>query len=128
MQRIYDFFYRFRAIANLLLVLSFSLLLIFYQDTPQVRFMRGKVMDSAAVLYTPIEWLDTVFTLQYAYEELEKKYITSQIELNRLQALAAENERLRQALGFKQTSLFEVIPANVLSKSGTSLLTSISVD
>ncbi|MCF7796299.1 MAG: rod shape-determining protein MreC [Lentisphaeria bacterium] len=128
MQRIFDFFYRFRAIANLLLVLSFSLLVIFYQDAPQVRYMRGKIMDYATVLYRPIEWLDTVFTLEHAYQALEKKYIVSQIELNRLQALAAENERLRQALGFKQTSLFEVIPANVLSKSGTSLLTSISVD
>lgn len=128
MQRIYNFIYRFRAVINLLVALSISLLFIFNQDTKQVQHMWGKLLDYASVLYTPIEWLDTVFSVKQAYGELEQKYIVAQVQLNRLQNLAQENTRLRQALGFKKLSTFGVIPANVLSKSGSSLLISLSVD
>ncbi|HCW76925.1 MAG TPA: rod shape-determining protein MreC [Candidatus Marinimicrobia bacterium] len=128
MQRIYNFIYRFRAVINLLVALGISLLLIFNQDAKQVQHMRGKLLDYAAVLYTPIQWLDTVFTAQKAYEDLAQRYIAAQVHINRLQSLANENNRLREALGFKKLSSFGVIPANVLSKSGPGLLISLSVD
>ncbi len=128
MQRIFDFLYRFRAAINLLLALVLSLLLIFNQEARQVQSIRGRLLDYASYLYQPIDWLDTVFTLKAAYAKLEKKYIKAKVELNRLEHLAVENERLRKALGFKRLSSFEVIPANVLSNAGSSLLTSVSVD
>ena len=89
---------------------------------------RNVILDVSAYLYVPLQWVETLFTVEKDYHKLEQRYIQSQIELNKYKRLVQENERLRNMLGFKSERSFNVIPANVLSNVGNQTMSSLTVD
>ncbi len=105
-----------------------SLMIIAAEDSAPMQRVRGVLLDGSEYLYVPFQWLETIFEIESEYRSLEKKYIAAQLELNRLKTLEQENQRLRQALGFKQIKGFDVIPANVLSNAGSHTMSSLTID
>ena len=89
---------------------------------------RGLVLETSAYLYVPIKWVETIFTIEKDYRELQQRHIKAQIELNKTRTLVKENQRLRRMLGFKGEKYFNVIPANVLSDVGSHTMNSLTVD
>jgi len=90
--------------------------------------IRSFILDSAAYLYVPIQWVDTIFTIESDYRELQQRHIKAQIELNKTRTLVEENKRLKAMLGFRGDRKFQVIPANVLSDVGSNTMSSLTVD
>ena len=121
-------FSRYKALLNLIIALALSLACIASNDSPLLTMSRGAILESAAYLYVPVHWIKTLFTIEKNYRDLQQRQIKSQIELNKYKALARENKRLRNMLGFKGTKGFQVIPANVLSDVGSHTMNSLTVD
>lgn len=119
---------RYRSLVNLLVAIALSLALIASPDGKAVVQTRSLILDASAYLYVPIQWVETLFTIEKDYRVLEKNYIQAQIDLNKYKSLIQENERLRQMLGFKGERSFNVIPANVLSNVGNQTMSSLTVD
>jgi rod shape-determining protein MreC len=121
-------FVRYKAIINMLVAGLLALVIISSDESPTLKTLRGVIIDASEYLYVPFQWLETIFQIERDYRELEKQYIASQLEINRLKTLAQENTRLRQALGFKQIKGFDVIPANVLSNTSSFTMSSLTID
>ncbi len=119
---------RYKVPLNLLVAIALSLVIIGSGDSPLVRQSRNLILESSAYLYVPIQWIETLFTIEKDYHKLQQSYIKAQIELNRHKTLLQENLRLRKMLGFKGEQGFDVIPANVLSDVGSYTMNSLTVD
>lgn len=103
-------------------------MIIAANGSPAMNRIRSFILDSAAYLYVPIQWVDTIFTIESDYRELQQRHIKAQIELNKTRTLVEENKRLKAMLGFRGDRKFQVIPANVLSDVGSNTMSSLTVD
>jgi len=121
-------FLRYRAAINLLTAVILSLLVITLEKSPTMIVIRGGIQDASEYLYRPLLWLDTIFTIEKRYKDLQERHIKTQIELNQLRTLSEENKRLRRTLQFKELRGFEVIPANVLSNAGSHTISGLTID
>ncbi|MCF7824379.1 MAG: rod shape-determining protein MreC [Candidatus Marinimicrobia bacterium] len=119
---------RYKPLVNLLTALAVSLAIIGSNGTPLFNQARALIMESAAYLYVPIRWIESISTIQKDYRELQQEHIKAQIELNKFKTLVYENQRLKNMLGFKGEKSFQVIPANVLSDVGSYTMNSLTVD
>lgn len=119
---------RYKSLGNLIASVAISLLIIASNSSPMLKQARGLVLEASAYLYVPIQWVETIFTIEKDYRDLQQRYIKAQIELNKSQTLAKENLRLRNMLGFKGEKSFKVVPANVLSDVGSHTMSSLTVD
>jgi len=119
---------RYKSLINLIAAVSLSLLIIASNGSPVMDQTRGLVLETSAYLYVPIKWVETIFTIEKDYRELQQRHIKAQIELNKTRTLVKENQRLRRMLGFKGEKYFNVIPANVLSDVGSHTMNSLTVD
>ncbi|NQT62369.1 MAG: rod shape-determining protein MreC [Candidatus Marinimicrobia bacterium] len=119
---------RYKPLVNLVAAIVLSLLIISSNGTPAMDRTRGFVLETSAYLYVPIQWVETIFTIEKDYRELQQRHIKAQIELNKTRTLVKENQRLRSMLGFKGDKNFNVIPANVLSDVGSHTMNSLTVD
>ncbi len=118
----------YKSLVNLLASTVLSLMIIASNTSVPVIQVRNLVLDGSAYLYVPIQWIETLFTLEHDYKILQQNYIKAQIELNKHKTLVQENQRLRNSLGFKREKSFNVIPANVLSDVGSHTMNSLTVD
>jgi len=119
---------RYKPLINLVAAVGLSLLIIASNTNPLMVMVRGMVLESSAYLYVPIKWIETIFTIEKDYRDLQQRHIKAQIELNKSRTLLNENQRLRKMLGFKNEKQFNVIPANVLSDIGSQTMNSLTVD
>lgn len=119
---------RYNSLVNLIAAVALSLIIIASSGSPLMNRTRGFVLEAAAYLYVPIQWVETLFTIEEDYKVLQQKHIKAQIELNKTRTLVEENQRLRGMLGFKGERSFDVIPANVLSVVGSHTMSSLTVD
>ncbi len=119
---------RYKSLVNLVSAIVLSLVLIASNNSPALIRARGIVMDASAYLYVPIQWVETLFTIEKDYHKLQQSHVKAQIELNKYKNLVRENQRLRNLLGFKGEKSFDVIPANVLSNIGSHTMNSLTVD
>ncbi|MCF7807833.1 MAG: rod shape-determining protein MreC [Candidatus Marinimicrobia bacterium] len=119
---------RYKSLLHLLVAMVLSLIIIGSNTSTLVVQGRNIVLESAAYLYVPFQWIETIFQISGKYNELQKSHIKAQIELNKYKTLVQENQRLRNMLGFKSESGFSVIPANVLSDVGSHTMSSLTVD
>lgn len=119
---------RYKPVLHLLVSLTLSLMIISGNNSSLVINSRNIVLEAAAYLYVPFQWIETLFEIRGDYEALQKKHIKAQIELNKYKTLVQENDRLKNMLGFKGEKDFNVIPANVLSDVGSHTMSSLTVD
>lgn len=119
---------RYKSLLHLLVAMVVSLIIIGSNGSPVVTQGRNLVLESAAYLYVPFQWIETIFQIRGEYDDLQKKHIKAQIELNKYKTLVLENQRLKNMLGFKGETGFSVIPANVLSDVGSHTMSSLTVD
>lgn len=119
---------RYKSLVNLVAAIALSLLIIASNGNPAMDRTRGFVLEASAYLYVPIQWVETIFTIEKDYRELQQRHIKAQIELNKTRTLVKENQRLRSMLGFKGDKNFNLIPANVLSDVGSHTMNSLTVD
>lgn len=119
---------RYKSLVNLVSAIVLSLVIIASNNSPALIRARGIVMDASAYLYVPIQWVETLFTIEKDYHKLQQSHVKAQIELNKYKNLVRENQRLRNLLGFKGEKSFDVIPANVLSNIGSHTMNSLTVD
>jgi len=119
---------RYRSLANLLVAIALSLVIIASDDNSTLQRTRGLILDASAYLYLPLQWVETLFTIQKDHRELQQRHIQAQIDLNKYKTLVSENRRLRNMLGFKGEKSFLLIPANVLSDVGSHTMNSFTVD
>ena len=119
---------RFKSLGNLFAATALSLLIVANNSSPLIKQSRGLVIEASAYLYVPIQWVETIFSIEKDYRELQQRHIKAQIELNKSKTLAKENLRLRNMLGFKGEKSFSVVPANVLSDVGSHTMNSLTVD
>jgi len=119
---------RYKSLINLAAAVGLSLLIIASNGSPFMDRTRGLILESSAYLYVPIKRVETIFTIEKDYRELQQRHIKAQIELNKTRTLVKENQRLRGMLGFKGDKSFNVIPANVLSDVGSHTMNSLTVD
>ncbi len=119
---------RYKSLINLILAIVLALTIIASNHTQPIKQLRNIVLETAAYLYVPIQWVDILFTIEKDYHKLQQNYIKSQLELNKFKTLSRENQRLRSMLGFKGEKSFTVVPANVLSDVGGHTMNSLTID
>ncbi len=119
---------RYKSLVNLLIAMALSLIVIASNGSKAITQVRSLVLETSTYLYVPIQWIETLFTIEKNYRELQQTHIKAQIELNKYKTLKQENQRLRNMLGFKGEKDFNVIPANVLSDVGSHTMNSLTVD
>ncbi len=119
---------RYKSLVNLVASVALSLLVIASNGSPPLNQARALVLDASAYLYVPIQWVETIFTIEKDYQELQQRHIKAQIEINKSKTILNENQRLRNMLGFKDEKSFNVTPANVLSDVGSHTMNSLTVD
>lgn len=119
---------RYNPLVNLVAAMALALMIIAANGSPAMNRIRAIIIDSAAYLYVPIQWVDTIFTIESDYRDLQQRHIKAQIELNKSRTLVEENKRLKAMLGFRGDRNFQVIPANVLSDVGSHTMSSLTVD
>ena len=119
---------RYKSILHLVVAMTLSLMIISANGSSLVVQSRNIVLEAAAYLYVPFQWIETIFEVQGKYNDLQKKHIQAQIELNKYKTLVHENQRLKNMLGFKGETGFSVVPANVLSDVGSHTMSSFTVD
>lgn len=110
------FFQRDGVLLVLLTVLSFGLM----ASGEPVRWGVGRVLE--ALLYTPLERVIGAgrgFWAGTTGKRLEEEAVRLREENTLLAEAAAENERLRAALGFRQRVRGPMIPAEVIGRRGT---------
>jgi len=119
---------RYKSLVNLLVAIALSLIIIASNGSRAILQARKLVLETSVYFYLPSQWIETIFTIEKDYLELQQSHIKAQIELNKFKTLNKENQRLRNMLGFKGEKEFDVIPANVLSDVGSQTMNSMTVD
>lgn len=128
MNFLYDLLYRFREYFLLILLIVLSFILIISNDNTEVQGFRAKVTDTFGFVQRPFMALEQMEDLRAKNELLRQRNLELSMELQQRKEEALENERLRKLLQFQRESEFQVLPAEIINRGGSSIVNSVTIN
>ena len=117
MQRLLQIFVIFKEYVILTLLVAISLILLFNNDTPQIRAIRSYTVGFVGLMQDMLSLIPNVIELKRENEVLRALNVNLSDEVSRLREARLENLRLRGMLEMKPHNEFKVLPAEVVGKS-----------
>ena len=102
---------------SLCVTVIFSLVLFFYNDSPQVNAVRADITDLVNWVLGPQKWYKNILIVKEQNRILTDKITQLQLMNSRLDHFRIENTRLREMLKFSDSHTWSLIPANVTNQN-----------
>jgi rod shape-determining protein MreC len=128
LERLYNLLLFFKEYVVLSGLIVLSLILLVLNDNTQVRRLRTIATVSLGVAQEQISFIPSYFSLRSENDVLRRQNIQLADEASRLRDARLENIRLRNMLGLKERTTFQLIAANVVSKSLTLSRNTLTLD
>lgn len=110
------FTYQFKEYLILVLLVIISLSLLASNEKPEVKKIRTFAFGSFAILNSLLDSFGDLFTSDPSIDQLKIENAKLNLELNRLRKQGIENQNLRDMLSMKDSSRYQLIAADVVSK------------
>ena len=107
----------------LLISTILSLVLFFNSNSQTVIVVQSDLSAFFNALAYPQKWYIDILSVKESNKYLKKILVMNNIEIAKLDSYKVENIKLREMLGFKQSKLWNLIPANVTNRSSSSVRT-----
>ena len=129
MQEFISFIYNSRDYLTLFLAMFLSLLLMSSNDNPEVRAMRGSVLDSYRFVQKPIYAISDLMNVRNDNKIIRRNNIELSVTVSKLNEARIENERLRKLLKFSESKKeYNFISSEVIGYNRGSFSNSIILD
>lgn len=127
-KRLYEIFLLFKEYVVLACCLSLSVLLLAFNDTPQVRVIRSYTVVGFGLLQDAASVLPNSISTRRDIDALRKMNLALTDEVSRLREAKLENLRLREMLELKKRGDYRYITASVVGKNLQLLRNTITID
>lgn len=94
-----------------------SLILIFLNDNPQIRFLRAAAITSFGTVQSGLSAIPNVFEMEKENKELREENIKLANEISTLKESKLENIRLSKLLNFKDKNIPGLVSGKIINKS-----------
>ena len=128
LQRIYDILFALKEYVILSFLIIVSLVLLTLNDNAQVKSIRSIATVVLGVGQDQLSFISSYFGLRRENELLRKVNVELADQANQLREAKLENVRLRQMVGLKDQSRYNLIAAKVVGKNLTLLRNTITLD
>lgn len=102
---------------TLAVLIVISLILIFHNDNPQIRFLRAAAITSFGTVQSGISAIPNVFDIERENKILRENNIKLANEIASLKESKLENIRLTRLLNFKEKNSLGVVSGKIINKS-----------
>lgn len=102
---------------TLAVLIVISLILIFLNDNPQIRFLRAAALTSFGTVESGISAIPNVFDMERENKQLRENNIKLANEIASLKESKLENIRLTRLLNFKEKNTLGVVSGKIINKS-----------
>ncbi|MBP9212185.1 MAG: rod shape-determining protein MreC [Bacteroidetes bacterium] len=116
-QRFYQYIFLFKEYVILTALVSVSLVLLVFNDNPQVRQIRSLTVGTLGVIQQTFSFLPNLTALQQENELLRRVNVNLADEVNLLREARLENIRLRSMIALQETSVTHLTGAKVVAKN-----------
>jgi len=116
-QRFYQYIFLFKEYVILTALVSVSLVLLVFNDNPQVRQIRSLTVGTLGVIQQTFSFLPNLTALQQENELLRRVNVNLADEVNLLREARLENIRLRSMIALQETSVTRLTGAKVVAKN-----------
>jgi rod shape-determining protein MreC len=116
-QRVYQYLFLFKEYVLLVALVSFSLVLLVFNDNTQIRQIRSLTVGTLGVIQQTFSFIPNLSALQAENELLRKVNVNLADEVNQLREARLENIRLRSMIALQETSSTQLISAKVVAKN-----------
>lgn len=116
-QRFYQYLFLFKEYVILTALVSVSLVLLVFNDNPQVRQIRSLTVGTLGVIQQTFSFLPNLTALQQENELLRRVNVNLADEVNLLREARLENIRLRSMIALQETSVTRLTGAKVVAKN-----------
>lgn len=117
MKKIGYFILDLKEYITLAVLIVISLILIFINDNPQIRFLRAAAITSFGTVQSGISAIPNVFEMEKENKMLRESNIKLANEIASLKESKLENIRLTRLLNFKEKNTLGVISGRIINKS-----------
>ncbi|HWP82390.1 MAG TPA: rod shape-determining protein MreC [Bacteroidota bacterium] len=128
LERLYGLLLTFKEYVILSFLVVVSLVLLALNDTVQVQRLRSIATVVLGLTQEQLSFIPRYFGLIEENELLRRTNIELADEASRLREAKLENLRLRQLLGLKQQSTYQLVAARIVSKNLTLLRNTITLN
>lgn len=128
MGRVLDILLEYKEYATLALLCLLSMFLIGNSDAPEIRSLRSFFVAVTGVVQNSFAWIPNPVAERNENKALHELNLELAAEIGRLRQAAAENEKLRSMLAFKQQTNFHVLAADVIGKTVTEARNTITLN
>jgi rod shape-determining protein MreC len=111
-----QFINQFKEYILLIFLIVVSLSFISSSEKPQIKKIRTFALGNFALVSELVNTIVDVFKFDESKEKLKQENANLMLELNKLRNQKIENEDLREKLFMKDTSKFQLVTADVISK------------
>jgi rod shape-determining protein MreC len=102
---------------TLAVLIVISLILIFLNDNPQIRFLRAAAITSFGTVQSGLSAIPNVFEIEKENKVLRENNIKLANEIASLKESKLENIRLTKLLNFKEKNILGVVSGKIINKS-----------
>jgi rod shape-determining protein MreC len=117
MRRLFHIVQSFKEYFILALFIVVSIVLMAENDNQQIHQIRALSIGILGRIQESVSFLPNFFQLEKENEILRRTNVNLADEVNQLREAKLENVRLRQLLGLKETTKYDLIPAKVVGKT-----------
>lgn len=117
MKKIGYFILDLKEYITLAVLIVISLILIFLNDNPQIRFLRAAAITSFGTVQSGISAIPNVFEMEKENKMLRESNIKLANEIASLKESKLENIRLTRLLNFKEKNTLGVVSGRIINKS-----------
>ncbi len=128
LKKLFDFVYIKQSQLATIFLSLLSLIIYLQNDHPSVYALQGLTAELLSPLKYPVIFLEEVATTKKQNQIISERLIHLSVEAAKYSSLQEENQRLKELIGFRQTSPFELVPAQILSRNISQELNSILID
>ncbi|MBS3945809.1 MAG: rod shape-determining protein MreC [Melioribacter sp.] len=110
------FIYQFKEYFLLVILIVISLSFLASNEKPEVKKIRTFALGSFAAVNNLLNFFTGVFSSDPSINQIKEENARLMLELNRLRKQGVENQNLRNMLSVPDTSKYDLIAADVISK------------
>jgi len=114
--RIPRLIFLYKEYVTLLAAILCSIILIFTNESPQVENLRALTLDAVGKVNQQFHYIFLIFDAIDENRELRKRTMQLALENTNLREARLENQRLRNLLGFKESQVSTLLPAEVIGR------------